>query len=165
MCSSMFSQAAQEQLLWLVHHLYIDILGRWSSTQAAVNRNRAGLYQLQIYCVVVVLCLNEHEVSPAEIFPLESYDSRVIFPCKPLANSAFPRPLHQNLEEGVDSLSESANQMLPPPTTSLGNLSSLDMTNDEDLPTDPSNSSDTQEESECCLVELTTTRTQCTCLF
>lgn len=40
--------------------------------------------------------------------------------------------------------------MLPPPTTSLGNLSSLDITNDEELPTDPSNSSDTQEESECC---------------
>uniref|UniRef100_A0A7N6AVH5 VASt domain-containing protein n=1 Tax=Anabas testudineus TaxID=64144 RepID=A0A7N6AVH5_ANATE len=59
----------------------------------------------------------------------------------------FPS-LHQNLEEGGDSLSESAIHMLPPPTTSLGNLSSLDMTNDEDLPTDPSNSSDTQEESE-----------------
>ncbi|XP_031169479.1 protein Aster-A isoform X2 [Sander lucioperca] len=53
-----------------------------------------------------------------------------------------------NLEEGVDSLSESANHMLLPPTTSLGNLSSLDITNDEELPTDPSNSSDTQEESE-----------------
>lgn len=52
------------------------------------------------------------------------------------------------LEEGGDSLSESANHMLPPPTTSLGNLSSLDITNDEELPTDPSNSSDTQEESE-----------------
>lgn len=44
--------------------------------------------------------------------------------------------------------------MLPPPTTSLGNLSSLDMTNDEELPTDPSNSSDTQEESECCFCGL-----------
>ncbi|KAM3873027.1 protein Aster-A [Diretmus argenteus] len=53
-----------------------------------------------------------------------------------------------NLEEGGDSLSESANHMLPPPATSLGNLSSLDVTNDEELPTDPSNSSDTQEESE-----------------
>ncbi|KAG7216807.1 hypothetical protein INR49_001461 [Caranx melampygus] len=53
-----------------------------------------------------------------------------------------------NLEEGGDSLPESANHMLPPPTTSLGNLSSLDITNDEELPTDPSNSSDTQEESE-----------------
>ncbi|XP_073341735.1 protein Aster-A isoform X2 [Pagrus major] len=53
-----------------------------------------------------------------------------------------------NMEEGGDSLSESANHMLPPPTTSLGNLSSLDITNDEELPTDPSNSSDTQEESE-----------------
>ncbi|XP_070822219.1 protein Aster-A isoform X1 [Chaetodon trifascialis] len=53
-----------------------------------------------------------------------------------------------NLEEGGESLSESANHMLPLPTTSLGNLSSLDITNDEELPTDPSNSSDTQEESE-----------------
>uniref|UniRef100_A0A8C1VDR1 GRAM domain containing 1A n=1 Tax=Cyprinus carpio TaxID=7962 RepID=A0A8C1VDR1_CYPCA len=55
------------------------------------------------------------------------------------------------LEEGGDSQSESANQLLQSPPTvphSLGNLSSLDMTNDEDLPTDPSNSSDTQEESE-----------------
>ncbi|KAF7655964.1 hypothetical protein LDENG_00048000 [Lucifuga dentata] len=53
-----------------------------------------------------------------------------------------------NQEEGGDSLSESANDMLPPPATSLGNLSSLDITNDDELPTDPSNSSDTQEESE-----------------
>ncbi|KAM4600501.1 protein Aster-A isoform 2-T2 [Polymixia lowei] len=53
-----------------------------------------------------------------------------------------------NLEEGGDGLLESANHMLPPPATSLGNLSSLDITNDEELPTDPSNSSDTQEESE-----------------
>ncbi|XP_063736369.1 protein Aster-A isoform X2 [Eleginops maclovinus] len=53
-----------------------------------------------------------------------------------------------SLEEGGDSLSESANHMLPPSTTSLGNLSSLDITIDEELPTDPSNSSDTQEESE-----------------
>ncbi|XP_039506641.1 protein Aster-A isoform X6 [Pimephales promelas] len=54
-------------------------------------------------------------------------------------------------EEGGDSQSESANQSLQSPLTvphSLGNLSSLDMTNDDDLPTDPSNSSDTQEESE-----------------
>lgn len=62
----------------------------------------------------------------------------------------FPSLL-QNLEEGGDSLSESANHTLPPPATSLGNLSSLDVTNDDELPTDPSNSSDTQEESECCL--------------
>lgn len=60
-----------------------------------------------------------------------------------------PNPLHQNLEEGGDSLSESVSHMIPPPATSLGNLSSLDITNDDDLPTDPSNSSDTQEESEC----------------
>ncbi|XP_016137622.1 GRAM domain-containing protein 1A-like [Sinocyclocheilus grahami] len=53
------------------------------------------------------------------------------------------------LEEGGDSQSESANQSLQSPPTvphSLGNLSSLDMTNDVELPTDPSNSSDTQEE-------------------
>ncbi|KAM7421381.1 hypothetical protein PAMA_015491 [Pampus argenteus] len=60
----------------------------------------------------------------------------------PSASASF------NLEEGGDSLSESANHMMPPPATSLGNLSSLDITNDEELPTDPSNSSDTQEESE-----------------
>ncbi|KAM8826234.1 protein Aster-A isoform 2-T3 [Synchiropus picturatus] len=53
-----------------------------------------------------------------------------------------------NLDEGGDSLSETANHMSPPPAASLGNLSSLDITNDEELPTDPSNSSDTQEESE-----------------
>ncbi|XP_051922620.1 protein Aster-A isoform X1 [Hippocampus zosterae] len=53
-----------------------------------------------------------------------------------------------NPEEGGDSLCESANHMLALPNTSLGTLSSLDATNDEDLPTDPSNSSDTQEESE-----------------
>ncbi|XP_043116807.1 protein Aster-A isoform X1 [Puntigrus tetrazona] len=55
------------------------------------------------------------------------------------------------MEEGGDSQSESANQSLQSPPTvphSLGNLSSLDITNDEELPTDPSNSSDTQEESE-----------------
>lgn len=57
--------------------------------------------------------------------------------------------LHQYLEKGGDSLSESANQTIPPATTSLGNLSALDIINDEDLPTDPSNSSDTQEESTC----------------
>ena len=55
----------------------------------------------------------------------------------------------QYVGEGGDSLSESTNHMLPPSATSLGNLSSLDITNDEELPTDPSNSSDTQEESEC----------------
>uniref|UniRef100_A0A3B4UBD9 GRAM domain containing 1A n=1 Tax=Seriola dumerili TaxID=41447 RepID=A0A3B4UBD9_SERDU len=60
--------------------------------------------------------------------------------------STTPTNASANLEEGGDSLSESANHMLPQPTTSLGNLSSLDITNDEELPTDPSNSSDTQEE-------------------
>ncbi|XP_051999756.1 protein Aster-A-like isoform X1 [Xyrauchen texanus] len=55
------------------------------------------------------------------------------------------------MEEDGDSQPESANQALQSPPSipySLGNLSSLDMTNDEELPTDPSNSSDTQEESE-----------------
>uniref|UniRef100_A0A4W6BRZ0 GRAM domain containing 1A n=1 Tax=Lates calcarifer TaxID=8187 RepID=A0A4W6BRZ0_LATCA len=60
----------------------------------------------------------------------------------------YVSPTAEHMNEGGDSLSESANHMLPPPTTSLGNLSSLDITNDEELPTDPSNSSDTQEESE-----------------
>uniref|UniRef100_A0A3P8PJK4 VASt domain-containing protein n=1 Tax=Astatotilapia calliptera TaxID=8154 RepID=A0A3P8PJK4_ASTCA len=60
----------------------------------------------------------------------------------------YVSPTAEHMNEGGDSLSESANHMLPPPTASLGNLSSLDITNDEDLPTDPSNSSDTQEESE-----------------
>uniref|UniRef100_A0A8D0CWB3 GRAM domain containing 1A n=1 Tax=Sander lucioperca TaxID=283035 RepID=A0A8D0CWB3_SANLU len=60
----------------------------------------------------------------------------------------YVSPTTEHMNEGVDSLSESANHMLLPPTTSLGNLSSLDITNDEELPTDPSNSSDTQEESE-----------------
>lgn len=45
-------------------------------------------------------------------------------------------------------LSESANNLAPPTAPhSLGNLSSLDTANDDELPTDPSNSSDTQEES------------------
>ncbi|XP_072249620.1 protein Aster-A isoform X1 [Leuresthes tenuis] len=52
-----------------------------------------------------------------------------------------------NLEEGGDSLSDSANLMLPLPSTSQGNLSSLDIANNEELPTDPSNSSDTQEDT------------------
>ncbi|XP_035991433.1 protein Aster-A isoform X2 [Fundulus heteroclitus] len=51
------------------------------------------------------------------------------------------------LEEGGDSQSESTNHMPPPSAASLGNLSSLDITNDEELPTDASNSSDTQEET------------------
>uniref|UniRef100_A0AAY5EZE5 VASt domain-containing protein n=1 Tax=Electrophorus electricus TaxID=8005 RepID=A0AAY5EZE5_ELEEL len=54
-----------------------------------------------------------------------------------------------NLEEGgQDSQPEPTNQTAVASSPGLGNLSSLDMTNDEELPTDPSNSSDTQEESE-----------------
>ncbi|XP_058231930.1 protein Aster-A isoform X1 [Hemibagrus wyckioides] len=49
-----------------------------------------------------------------------------------------------NLEEGgQDGQTEQTNQVAP-----VAHVSSLEMTNDEDLPTDPSNSSDTQEESE-----------------
>ncbi|MCI4391125.1 hypothetical protein PGIGA_G00130740 [Pangasianodon gigas] len=46
-------------------------------------------------------------------------------------------------EGGQDGQSEPTNQVAP-----MAHVSSLEMTNDEDLPTDPSNSSDTQEESE-----------------
>ncbi|XP_067365076.1 protein Aster-A isoform X2 [Channa argus] len=69
-------------------------------------------------------------------------------PTNASASASAAAAVSFSLDEGGDSLSESANHMLPPPNTSLGNLSSLDMTNDEELPTDPSNSSDTQEESE-----------------
>uniref|UniRef100_A0A3Q4HXL4 GRAM domain containing 1A n=1 Tax=Neolamprologus brichardi TaxID=32507 RepID=A0A3Q4HXL4_NEOBR len=77
--------------------------------------------------------------------------SEPLEPSPPSSHSSLPSTTtttnaSATLEEGGDSLSESANHMLPPPTASLGNLSSLDITNDEDLPTDPSNSSDTQEE-------------------
>ncbi|XP_061675124.1 protein Aster-A isoform X2 [Syngnathoides biaculeatus] len=65
-----------------------------------------------------------------------------------LVVSAAPSIASSNPDDGGEALSESTNHMLPMPNTSLGNLSSLDITNDEDLPTDPSNSSDTQEESE-----------------
>ncbi|XP_060756485.1 protein Aster-A isoform X2 [Neoarius graeffei] len=49
-----------------------------------------------------------------------------------------------NSEEcGQNDQSEPTSQVAP-----MAHMSSLEMTNDEDLPTDPSNSSDTQEESE-----------------
>ncbi|XP_029959457.1 LOW QUALITY PROTEIN: protein Aster-A [Salarias fasciatus] len=55
-----------------------------------------------------------------------------------------------SLEEGGDGPPEPANPTPPPPpaAASLGNLSSMDLPNNDELPTDPSNSSDTQEESE-----------------
>lgn len=87
------------------------------------------------------------------LFPLESYDSETVTvislqPSSCVSALLFFLLLYQNLEEGY-SLSESVNQTLPSPPPSLGNLSTLDITNDDDLPTDPSNSSDTQEESGC----------------
>ncbi|XP_040900711.1 protein Aster-A isoform X1 [Toxotes jaculatrix] len=86
---------------------------------------------------------------PLEPSPPSSHSSLPsITPTNASASAPASAAASFNLEEGGDSLSESANHMLPPPTTSLGNLSSLDITNDEELPTDPSNSSDTQEESE-----------------
>ncbi|XP_076869379.1 protein Aster-A isoform X2 [Brachyhypopomus gauderio] len=51
-------------------------------------------------------------------------------------------------EGGQDSQPEPANQTAVASSHGLCNLSSLDITNDDELPTDPSNSSDTQEESE-----------------
>lgn len=101
--------------------------------------------------MTIVVCL----LRPSGRINILKYDNEVI---SVITLSPNPSPLHQNLEEGGDSLSESANHMMPPPTTSLGNLSSLDITNDEELPTDPSNSSDTQEESECYLSEQTTNK-------
>ncbi|KAM9309593.1 protein Aster-A isoform 2-T2 [Pholidichthys leucotaenia] len=93
---------------------------------------------------------------PVETPPLSSSDPPE--PSPPTSHSSVPPTAATNasasaavsftLEEGGDGLTEPANHVPPPPTTSLGNLSSLDVANDDDLPTDPSNSSDTQEESE-----------------
>uniref|UniRef100_A0A3Q2FPS1 GRAM domain-containing protein 1A-like n=1 Tax=Cyprinodon variegatus TaxID=28743 RepID=A0A3Q2FPS1_CYPVA len=73
--------------------------------------------------------------------------SEPLEPSPPSSHGSLPTISPSTLDEGGDSQSESANPMPPPPAAaSLGNLSSLDITNDEELPTDPSNSSDTQEE-------------------
>ncbi|XP_030637885.1 protein Aster-A isoform X2 [Chanos chanos] len=98
---------------------------------------------------------------PSSCLPVEVPASRLSAepePSPPSSQSSLPSTTHSthtgapsasaNAEEGGDSQSESANPLPPPAPHSLGNLSSLDMTNDEELPTDPSNSSDTQEESE-----------------
>ncbi|XP_065154706.1 protein Aster-A isoform X1 [Paramisgurnus dabryanus] len=97
--------------------------------------------------------------------PVESPSARVSIepePSPPNSQSSLPPITHSSpsgpsppsavFEENGDSQSESTSQALQTPPViphTLGNLSSLDMTNDEDLPTDMSNSSDTQEESEC----------------
>ncbi|XP_074508760.1 protein Aster-A isoform X4 [Sebastes fasciatus] len=85
---------------------------------------------------------------PLEPSPPSSHSSLLSTTPTNASASAPASAASFNLEDGGDSLFESTNHMLPPPSTSLGNLSSLDITNDEELPTDPSNSSDTQEESE-----------------
>lgn len=104
-----------------------------------------------IDCTATVVCLLGVDTRSAQLSSfLLSHMTMGWFP--PNLLCYLSPSLHQNLDMGGDSLSESTNHMLPPPTTSLGNLSSLDITNDEELPTDPSNSSDTQEESECCFV-------------
>ncbi|XP_056141636.1 protein Aster-A [Lampris incognitus] len=79
---------------------------------------------------------------------LPSSQSSLPFNTQINASAPISAAVSFNFEEGGDSLSEPTSHMLPPPATSLGNLSSLDITNDDELPTDPSNSSDTQEESE-----------------
>ncbi|KAM4736296.1 protein Aster-A isoform 2-T3 [Anableps anableps] len=82
---------------------------------------------------------------PMEPSPPSSHSS--LLAITPPITASVSAAASFTLEEGGDSQSELANHMLPPPATSLGNLSSLDITNDEELPTDPSNSSDTQEET------------------
>ncbi|XP_018582497.2 protein Aster-A isoform X4 [Scleropages formosus] len=97
--------------------------------------------------------------SPPSVQPIDvplSKSSLEPDPSPPSSQSSLPSTTHStqtggtsaNPEEVVDSQSESTNHVLPPAPPSLGNLSSLDITNDEELPTDLSNSSDTQEESE-----------------
>lgn len=82
---------------------------------------------------------------PGEPSPPSSHGSVPII--TPTITASVSGAASFSLEEGGDSQSELANHMSPPAATSLGNLSSLDITNDEELPTDPSNSSDTQEET------------------
>ncbi|XP_061919990.1 protein Aster-A-like isoform X1 [Entelurus aequoreus] len=108
----------------------------------------------------VATAVSSSPPSPATCLPIEvpsssgrRLSSDPLDPSPPSSHGSLPSAAALanasssfNLEEGGDSLSESASHMLPLP--SLRNLSSLDITNDEDLPTDPSNSSDTQEESE-----------------
>ncbi|XP_049324920.1 protein Aster-A-like isoform X1 [Astyanax mexicanus] len=64
-------------------------------------------------------------------------------PATPAATTASTEEAGQDSQSEAGSLAASASG-----PQVLGNVSSLDMTNDEELPTDPSNSSDTQEESE-----------------
>uniref|UniRef100_A0A4W5KKT3 GRAM domain containing 1A n=1 Tax=Hucho hucho TaxID=62062 RepID=A0A4W5KKT3_9TELE len=100
--------------------------------------------------------------SSSTCLPIDIPGSPSLDPPDPSSQSSLPSTTHSAslsapasaaasfyVEEGGDSLLESANHTMPPSATSLGNLSSLDqLTNDDELPTDPSNSSDTQEEDE-----------------
>uniref|UniRef100_I3J1K3 GRAM domain containing 1A n=1 Tax=Oreochromis niloticus TaxID=8128 RepID=I3J1K3_ORENI len=133
---------------------YMMIFRLWQNALLDKSLSPKELWHIVHQCYGTELGLTSEDddyVSPTA----EHMNGLPLSNCPPMCSLFFsllslpiPPPLHQTLEEGGDSLSESANHMLPPPTASLGNLSSLDITNDEDLPTDPSNSSDTQEESE-----------------
>ncbi|XP_048859705.1 protein Aster-A-like isoform X1 [Brienomyrus brachyistius] len=79
--------------------------------------------------------------SSMELSP-PSDQSSVSSPANPV------QPERTSAGEAGDPPSDSINHLLSPAPPSLENISSLDITNEEDLPTDPSNSSDTQEESE-----------------
>ncbi|KAG9335429.1 hypothetical protein JZ751_004751 [Albula glossodonta] len=77
-------------------------------------------------------------------------------PCGPGSAHLWTSPWRCGMELNPSPAPPAPRVPSPPPHTPprlaapprLGNLSSLDITNDEELPTDPSNSSDTQEESE-----------------
>ncbi|KAG7469025.1 hypothetical protein MATL_G00124450 [Megalops atlanticus] len=109
-----------------------------------------------IPCVAGVASVGSSPPSSASMDVPASRLSTEPEPSPPSSQSSLPSTTHSaqtggvsaNVEEGGESQSESANHAPPPTPHSLGNHSSLDITNDEELPTDPSNSSDTQEESE-----------------
>uniref|UniRef100_A0A8C6T5N0 GRAM domain containing 1A n=1 Tax=Neogobius melanostomus TaxID=47308 RepID=A0A8C6T5N0_9GOBI len=146
--NALMDKSLSPKELWhIVHQCYGTELGLTSEDDDYVSPTTEHMN------VVCLLIPRQHEARAAQAAPLhtlKSYDSGLIFfsSNQPSGSLSVTLWLLQYLEEGGDSLSESTQQMPPPPAaaTSLGNLSSLDITNDEDLPTDPSNSSDTQEE-------------------
>uniref|UniRef100_A0A3B5KJB4 GRAM domain containing 1A n=1 Tax=Xiphophorus couchianus TaxID=32473 RepID=A0A3B5KJB4_9TELE len=138
--NALLDKSLSPKELWhIVHQCYGTELGLTSEDDDYVSPTSEhinGLCDQIISDKLQQLCSAPRPVSH------QSHDPG---PCAP------PPLLLQTLEEGGDSQPESTNHMPPPPAASLGNLSSLDITNDEELPTDPSNSSDTQEESKSCL--------------